>query len=75
MTGVVIATLSSGYSIAAPKMAGTLDATQLDATGPVQATAPMGRITADAMELRSDPGAPGQYLLVFNGRVRLVYQP
>ena len=75
MTGAVKAVLSTGYSIAAPKMAGLLNATQLDATGPVDATAPMGRITADAMQLRSDPAAPGQYLLVFNGRVRLVYEP
>jgi lipopolysaccharide export system protein LptC len=56
-------------------MAGLLDATSLDATGPVDATAPMGQITADAMQLRSDPAAPGNYLLVFNGRVRLVYEP
>jgi lipopolysaccharide export system protein LptC len=75
MTGAVKAVLSTGYSIAAPKMAGLLNATQLDATGPVDATAPMGQITADAMQLRSDPAAPGQYLLVFNGRVRLVYEP
>jgi lipopolysaccharide export system protein LptC len=75
MTGAVKAVLSSGYTIAAPKMAGLLDATQLDASGPVDATAPMGQITADAMQLRSDPAAPGNYLLVFNGRVRLVYRP
>lgn len=75
MTGAVKAIVSSGYSIEAPRMAGSLDATQLDAAGPVAADAPMGRITADAMELRSDPSAPGQYLLVFNGRVRLIYDP
>lgn len=75
MIGAVKAVLSTGYTIAAPKMAGLLDATSLDATGPVDATAPMGKITADAMQLRSDPAAPGNYLLVFNGRVRLVYEP
>ena len=75
MTGAVKAVLSTGYTIAAPKMEGLLNATHLDATGPVDATAPMGQITADAMQLRSDPAAPGKYLLVFNGRVRLVYEP
>ena len=75
LTGTVTAVLSTGYTIAAPKMSGLLDAVQLDATGPVEATAPVGQITADAMQLRSDPAAPGSHLLVFNGRVRLVYRP
>lgn len=75
MTGAVTAVLSTGYTIAASKMAGLLNATQLDATGPVEATAPMGQITADAMQLRSDPAAPGNHVLVFNGRVRLIYRP
>jgi lipopolysaccharide export system protein LptC len=75
MTGAVKAVLSTGYTIAAPKMVGLLNATQLDATGPVTATSPLGRITADAMQLRSDPAAPGNYLVVFKGRVRLVYDP
>ena len=75
MTGEVTITNSAGYVITAPRMTGNLNATALDATGPVQIDAPMGRITADTMQLRPDPTAPGQYLLVFNGAVRLVYQP
>jgi len=75
LTGAVRADLSSGYSIAAPKMNGSLDASALDATGPVEASAPNGRITADAMQIRSDPAHPGTYLVVFNGNVRLIYQP
>jgi lipopolysaccharide export system protein LptC len=75
LTGAVRADLSSGYSIAAPKMTGSLNASSLDATGPVTATAPVGRITADAMQILSDPASPGTYLVVFNGSVRLIYQP
>lgn len=75
LTGSVKASTSAGYSITSPRMAGSLNATELDATGPVQADAPMGRITADAMQLRPDPSSPGQYLLVFKGSVRLVYLP
>ena len=75
MTGAVRADLSSGYSISAPKMTGSLDASTLDATGPVEATAPVGRITADAMQITADPSSPGQYLVVFNGSVRLIYDP
>ena len=75
MTGGVTITTSAGYRITAPRMTGTLDATGLDASGSVAADAPMGRITAETMQIRPDPAAPGQYLLVFNDRVRLVYTP
>ncbi len=75
MTGAVTITTSAGYVIAAPQVTGNLNATALDATGEVQVDAPMGRITADTMRLRPDLASPGRYLLVFNGAVRLVYQP
>lgn len=75
MTGDVKVTNSAGYVFTAPFVTGSLNASDLDATGPVDTDAPMGHITSDAMQLRADPDAPGQYLLVFNGRVRLVYTP
>ena len=36
---------------------------------------PPGRVTADRMELTPAGGGDGGYLLVFNGQVKLVYQP
>lgn len=75
MTGDVQITTSLGYRMTAPLLTGSLGETALDASGPVQVDAPMGRITADAMQLRPDPALPNQYLLVFNGNVRLIYNP
>jgi lipopolysaccharide export system protein LptC len=75
MQGSVVITNSAGYRVTSRTLSGLLDATALDATGSVVADAPMGRITADEMQLRPDPAVPGQYLLVFKDRVRLVYEP
>lgn len=75
MEGDVIITNSAGYRMTADRVSGLLDATALDALGSVQADAPLGRIIADTMQLRPDPAAPGQYLLVFKNGVRLVYEP
>jgi lipopolysaccharide export system protein LptC len=75
MEGNIVITNSAGYRVTAATLSGRLDATALDATGSVAADAPMGRITAEQMHLRPDPAVPGQYLLVFKDRVRLVYEP
>ncbi|EKD61465.1 MAG: hypothetical protein ACD_54C00224G0006, partial [uncultured bacterium] len=40
----------------------------------VSAQGPVGQLTADHM-LLSQQGDAGPYLLVFNGKVRLLYQP
>ena len=42
---------------------------------PVVADGPVGQITADAMRLTQDGAGGGGYLLVFNGNVKLIYQP
>ncbi len=75
MTGTVVITSSAGYRITAPRLTGSLDASTLDATGSVQADAPMGTITSDTMQLRADPANPGRYVLVFKDSVRLIYDP
>ncbi len=75
LTENVVLTNSSGYRVTASQMTGAMDASSLVATGSVAADAPMGRITSQSMELQADPAAPGQYLLVFKDRVRLVYEP
>jgi lipopolysaccharide export system protein LptC len=52
-----------------------LGRTALRSTTPVQADGPAGQITADAMELEPVATGGDSYLLVFNGHVKLVYQP
>jgi lipopolysaccharide export system protein LptC len=66
---------SDDYHVVAPHMEAALDKTRIEATGGVTATAPFGRITARRMKLTPDPAAPGSYDLVFNGGVKLVYDP
>ena len=43
--------------------------------GLFEVTGPAGQITADRMELGPLPSGGVGYLLVFNGRVKLVYRP
>ena len=51
-----------------------LDRTWLESRGAVSAQGPLGQLTANS--LRLDRGAGDKsYLLVFNGEVRLLYQP
>ncbi len=74
MAGDVTITTSAGYRVAAPHMAGSLTTPDVNASGGVVTDGPMGRITSETMQLRPD-AAPGKYLLVFKGGVRLVYHP
>lgn len=75
LSGDVVITNSLGYHIETPGLRVRLDRTALDSDGAVRATGPFGQIEAGSMHLGfADPGKPG-YLLVFNGGVRLLYQP
>jgi lipopolysaccharide export system protein LptC len=75
LAGNVVVTTDSGWRMTAPRMTGSLATTQLDATGEVVTTGPLGRIRSDAMQIRRDPAHPDQYLLDFTGGVRLIYEP
>ena len=66
---------SSGYVISAPGMGVSTDRTFAESRGEVSAIGPMGQLTADHMELSAQDGVANSYLLVFNGKVRLLYQP
>lgn len=66
---------SSGYVISAPGMGVSTDRTFAQSRGEVSAVGPMGQLTADHMELTAQEGVANSYLLVFNGKVRLLYQP
>lgn len=75
LAGGVVVTNSAGYRIETPGVTVAMDHTGIDSTGAVRATGPAGSISADSMHLGpASLDQPG-YLLVFNGRVRLLYQP
>lgn len=75
LSGGVTVTTSTGYRLETAEVAAKLDRSGLESRTPVRATGPAGEITADGMSLRQDNHTPGAYVLVFNGSVRLVYQP
>lgn len=75
LTGDVQIDGAGGYSMRTEALDANLSETSLTSTAPVQATGPVGQITADAMALTRDPKSAGGYLLVFNGNVKLVYHP
>ena len=75
LSGGVTVTTSSGYRLETAEVAAKLDRTGLESRAPVVATGPAGEIRADGMTLSQDAQTPGAYVLVFNGSVRLVYQP
>lgn len=66
---------SQDYHATAPHMQAKLDSSELLATGGVTVTAPFGHITAPEMRMTADPAAPGSYVVVFNGGVKLIYLP
>lgn len=75
---------SSGYEIAAPGLIVGLDQGGLHSTGSgIEAFGPLGRIEAEAFSLQKQPmpadetaeNSEESYLLLFSGRVKLLYQP
>ncbi|WP_212522844.1 LPS export ABC transporter periplasmic protein LptC [Actibacterium sp. MT2.3-13A] len=72
--GVVIDT-STGYHITTEALTTALEHTSVVTESTVEATGPLGRLTAGRMQIDEDADAPGQYLLVFKDGVKLVYDP
>lgn len=72
LSGGVTLASSTGYRVKTPGLSVALDRTSLASTGAVQATGPAGNLSAGAMLLTKT--ADG-YVLVFNGGVKLIYQP
>lgn len=79
LSGGVVVTTSSGYRVETAELVAKMDRSGLQTQTPVTATGPAGDLSAGRMTLgqdnRTPAGTPGGYLLVFNGGVRLVYQP
>lgn len=74
-TGDVRLDHSSGYRVTSDSMRARLGETDVQSTTPVVAEGPGGRITAQSMHLSQAGAGKTGYLLVFNGAVKLVYQP
>lgn len=72
LTGDVRIAASNGYVILTDELTAALDRTLIDSPGAVAATAPMGRIDAGAMHMTTEGD---DYVVVFNGGVKLVYEP
>lgn len=72
--GVEVAT-STGYRVTASALTASLDRTEVQSTGALAATSPMGDLTAGSMLLTADADHPGTYLLVFKNGVKLLYEP
>lgn len=65
---------SNGYVVQAQGLGVATDRTRVESRGDVSAQGPVGQLTADHMLLTQE-GEVGPYVLVFNGKVRLLYQP
>lgn len=65
---------TSGFFLTSEGLGIATDRTLIESRGKVQAQGPIGQLTADNMVL-SQGSQDGPYLLVFNGQVRLLYQP
>lgn len=71
----VTVTSSTGWTIVGDRLTADMDTTDIALPDPVTATGPAGVVTADTMRLTQDGTRNGAYLLVFNGTVKLIYQP
>lgn len=75
LTGDVRIDDPNGYRIVTERLDAELSRNAFSSPGPVTATGPTGVITAATMTLKPDPEDEKSYLLVFNGSVKLLYQP
>ncbi len=66
---------SSGYEVTSDTMTARLDVMDVQSNTPVTVDGPAGRITAQSMRLTQSGDGADNYLLVFNGSVKLLYQP
>jgi lipopolysaccharide export system protein LptC len=75
LSGRVKLTTAAGYQIETEGMQAALGQTRVTSTAPVQVTAPFGQLNAGNFTLTQDANDPSAYLLVFNNRVKLIYDP
>jgi lipopolysaccharide export system protein LptC len=66
---------NSGFELKTEAMDLVMDEISLTSRGTVTGTGPLGSLTAGKMRLSASKAAAGDYLLVFNSGVHLIYQP
>jgi len=74
LSGEVVVNTPDGYTVGSGEVRISLDRSHLESPGPVTAEGPQGRIDAGGFTLTRGDQA-GQEVLVFNGGVKLLYQP
>jgi lipopolysaccharide export system protein LptC len=72
--GDVVLTATTGWRVETQALAAALDRTRLESPAAVTARGPAGDLAAGSM-LLSPASAAGDYAMVFNGGVRLIYVP
>ncbi|MBC7153782.1 MAG: LPS export ABC transporter periplasmic protein LptC [Rhodobacteraceae bacterium] len=75
LEGDVIVQSTSGYEIRTERMDASVDETRLESRGAVIAKGPPGTLRAGGMVLRATTGGDRGHVLVFNGGVKLIYDP
>jgi lipopolysaccharide export system protein LptC len=75
LSGGVTILSSTGWQVQGDTLTAAMDTTDVLMPSTVTATGPAGVVTADTMRLTQSGGEAAQYLLVFNGAVKLIYQP
>lgn len=75
LQGGVTLSLSSGYDLRFKEADIGLDQTLIAVRGGVAASGPMGTLTAQTLDIAPAGTEANRYLMVFNGGVRLIYQP
>lgn len=73
LTGAVRVASSDGYRIETAGLSARLDRTRLASDGPVAGEAPFGTLTAGRMVVTGTEA--GDYVLRFEGGVKLIYRP
>jgi lipopolysaccharide export system protein LptC len=75
LSGGVTVTTDTGYRMDMDEVLARMDRSGLESRGEVSAIGPVGELRAGGMVLSQDSQSPGDYVLVFNRGVRLVYRP
>ena len=65
----------TGYMVITDGLSVATDRTFVESLGPISSDGPLGQLTADHMLFHSTGDKNGPYVLVFNGQVRLLYEP
>ena len=75
LTDAVRVTTSTGYEVLTEGVVASLGETRGETDGAATANGPLGKIEAGRITLTEAEDSPGDYVLVFNEGVKLVYQP